>query len=661
MRLQRLRRRRSGALAILALVCAGIALLAYETSLFNRQELSTVDTRFSIRGTKAVPGDLAIVQVDATTFDELGRQWPFPRHLHAQLIDRLRRDGAKVIAYDVQFTERTVPREDNALITAVDRAYGRVVLSTTEVDAHGHTHIFGGDDVLRRVGARAGSTVIQPDPDGVLREIPFAFSGLVGFAVATVEVATAHKVSAAPLAGAQSFWIDYRGPPGTIPAYSFSRVLHGQVPARDFRNKIVVVGVEAVSLQDDHTTPTSGEALMSGPEVLANAIWTVQHSFPLRSAPMALDILLILLMSGAPPLANWRLKPLMALGTAVVLGALYAAIAQLAFDAGRIMPVFIPLATLALSAIGALAVATIFTAFERQWVHDTFSRFVPEAVVNDVLARTDEDHRLGGVRRESTVLFTDLRGFTTFSESRQPDHVLECLNHYMTEMSGAIMNHGGTLVSYTGDGIIALFGAPIEQPDHADRALAAAREMLFERLPRFNEWMREQRLGEGFQMGIGINTGEIMSGQVGSEQRMEYTVIGDAVNTAARLEGMTKGTPHSVFIAESTKDLLHGGVDGLSYVDELPVRGREATIRIWTLSEPGSTDPGVAPAPDDASPGPIALAPRGHPTDARSIAPGSVTGTGCSARYRWIQAERFAHTLPTQRGACPQRFDVSHD
>jgi adenylate cyclase len=584
MRSQRLRRRRSGALVILALVCAAVALLAYATSLFSRQELSTVDTRFSIRGAQAPPKDMAVVHIDARTFGELGFQWPFPRHLHAQLIDRLHRDGAKVIAYDVQFTEENVPREDNALIGAVDRAYGRVVLSATEVDAHGHTDIFGGDEVLRRVGARAGSTVIQPDPDGVLRKMFFAFNGLAGFAVATVEAATAHEVSPAPLAGAGSFWIDYRGPPGTIPAYSFSRVLHGQVPARDFRGKIVVVGAEAESLQDDHTTPTSGEELMSGPEVEANVIWTVEHGFPLRSTPAGVDILLILLMVAAPPLANRRLKPPAALGTAVGLGAIYAVIAQFVFDAGRIMPVFVPLGTLALSAIGALAVAAIFTAFERQWVHDTFSRFVPEAVVNDVLARTDENHRLGAVRCESTVLFTDLRGFTTYSESRRPDQVLECLNRYMTEMSEAIMDHGGTLVSYTGDGIIALFGAPIEQPDHADRALATAREMLFERLPRFNDWMREQRLGEGFRMGIGINTGEIMSGQVGSEQRMEYTVVGDAANTAARLEGMTKGTPHSVFIAESTKELLHSGTEGLCYVDELPVRGREATIRIWTIS-----------------------------------------------------------------------------
>ena len=193
------------------------------------------------------------------------------------------------------------------------------------------------------------------------------------------------------------------------------------------------------------------------------------------------------------------------------------------------------------------------------------------------------------------MLFSDLRGFTTFSEALEPDRVVECLNQYMTEMSEAIMDHGGTLVTYMGDGIMAVFGAPIEQPDHADRALAATREMLFERLPRFNEWMRERGLGEGFQMGVGLNSGEVMSGQVGSERRMEYTAIGDTTNTAARLEGMTKGTPHSAFVAESTRALLHDGAAELAFVDELPVRGRGAAIRVWTIAAgpagAGGSDP----------------------------------------------------------------------
>ena len=134
---------------------------------------------------------------------------------------------------------------------------------------------------------------------------------------------------------------------------------------------------------------------------------------------------------------------------------------------------------------------------ERARVHDVFSRFLPEHVVDDVLARTDDDLRLGGVSTVGTVMFTDLRGFTSFSERRPPELVIDALNHYFDETSDAILEHGGTLVAYRGDGFLAVFGAPIEVEDHADRALATAREMLDVRLPRFNDWLRENGLGRG--------------------------------------------------------------------------------------------------------------------------------------------------------------------
>ena len=139
-------------------------------------------------------------------------------------------------------------------------------------------------------------------------------------------------------------------------------------------------------------------------------------------------------------------------------------------------------------------------------------------------------------------MFSDLRGFTSFAETLEPATVIGALNRYLTAMSEAILDHGGTLVAYMGDGIMAVFGAPLAQDDHADRALAAARDML-ERLEGFNEWLRQEGLHEGFKMGIGLNSGQVMSGHVGSERRLEYTALGDTTNTAARLEGMTKGTP----------------------------------------------------------------------------------------------------------------------
>jgi adenylate cyclase len=225
---------------------------------------------------------------------------------------------------------------------------------------------------------------------------------------------------------------------------------------------------------------------------------------------------------------------------------------------------------------------------EQERVRGVFSRFVPEHVVEDVLERADADLRLGGSRDVGTVMFTDLRGFTAFSESTSAQRVIELLNEYFGEMIDAIFSHGGTLVGYRGDGILAVFGAPIEVDDHSDRALAAAREMLELRLPRFNRWLRERGVGEGFAMGIGLNSGHFMSGNVGSARRLEYTVHGDTVNTAARLQEMTKSAQQSILIGESTRRALRSPPDDLTYVGEFEVRGRQSTIRLWTLASAGS-------------------------------------------------------------------------
>jgi adenylate cyclase len=223
---------------------------------------------------------------------------------------------------------------------------------------------------------------------------------------------------------------------------------------------------------------------------------------------------------------------------------------------------------------------------ERGRVRDIFSRFVPEHVVDEVLRRTDDDFRLGGVRVEGTVMFSDLREFTAFAESLPADTVIEVLNRYVSEMSDAVLDNGGTLVAYMGDGIMAVFGAPIELVAHADCALAAAREMLHVRLPQFNEWLKEGGLGEGFRMGLGLSSGPMMSGTVGSARRLEYTTVGDTTNTASRLEAMTKETPHSILIADSTRCALQTQPEDLVFVDELDVRGKQSRVRLWTLAEP---------------------------------------------------------------------------
>src|SRR3954452_6924840 len=222
--------------------------------------------------------------------------------------------------------------------------------------------------------------------------------------------------------------------------------------------------------------------------------------------------------------------------------------------------------------------------FEQERVRSVFSRFLPEHVVDHVLEQADGDLRFGGSRDVGTVMFTDIRGFTTFSEAAEPQHVIEILNQYFGEMIDAVFAHSGTLVSYHGDGLLAAFGAPIALDDHADRALAAAREMIYERLPRFNAWLAEQGPGDGFRMGIGLNSGQFTSGNVGSTRRVESAIYGDTVNTAARIEKLTKRVGRSVLFSEASCQALSQRPPDLDFVGEVEIRGRRSSARLWSLA-----------------------------------------------------------------------------
>jgi adenylate cyclase len=588
------------------LVCAGliaaaIGTILQQTDSLRQLELQTVDTRFSVRGPARPPDDVVVVGVDDVTFEYVGKQWPFPRTVHADVIDRLRKAGAKLIAYDVQFTEKSSPGhedDDSALLGAIFDTRGRVVLATTETEK-GKTGIFGGGDILRQIGARAGNALLPLDPGAVMRRVGSSVAGLKSFALVAAERASGKSYKAADF-GAGGAWIDFHGPPRSVPYVSMSRVLSGHFRPSAFRGKIVVVGAAAPSLQDVSATSTSGSGLAAGPEIQAEAISTILRGLPLHGSSSLLGLVLLLVFAAVPPLVSSRLAPVRAFLASVGAGGAYAVVAQVAFDHGRILPVVYPLVTLGLSAVATIAVQYLFESFERQRVRDYFARFVPEKVVDEVLAQTDGALRLGGVGRECTVLFSDLRGFTSFGEGKQPAEVIEVLNDYLTEMSDAILDHGGTLISYMGDGIMAIFGAPLDQPDHRDRALATAREML-ERLGRFNARMNERALGDGFRMGIGINTGPVMCGNVGSHRRLEYTAIGDTVNTASRLESMTKGTEFQVFVADSCRSALDPMPEDLVFVDDLPVRGRQGRVRLWGLVEEPA-QPKRAPAQAPATP-----------------------------------------------------------
>ena len=570
----------------------GFALVAYATNLMRGFENDSLDARFSIRGLQPAPDDVIVVDIDAKTFTDLNTRWErWPRTYHAAAIDRLVEAGARAIAYDVQFTEPSAdPAEDNALIEAVGRA-GYVTLATTEVDEEGRTNVFGGEEVLKQYNARAANAALPPDQGGVIRKIPFEVEKLETFAVAASEAALGHQLQ--PPKGGQA-WIDFRGPPGTIDTVSFVNLVNKTLPASAFRGKIVVVGSSAPSLHDVHPTPTARDQLMSGPELQANAIWTVLHGYPLQSVPEWIVLALIVAFGFLAPVASLRLRFVTTILLAVTVGVGFTVATQAAFEQGWVLPFTYPLGALVLSTIGAVGTHYSIAAFERERVRDVFSRFVPEQVVSQVLARTDRDLRLGGVDVVGSLMFTDLRGFTSFSENIEASQAIDVVNVYLEEMTEAVLGNGGTLISYAGDGIMAVFGAPIEQPDHADRALATAKEMIGTRLPRFNAYLREQGLGEGFRMGIGIHSGAFVAGNVGSERRLEYTIIGDTVNTASRIEGLTKGTRHMCLFSEATKVLMQSPPEGdFVFYEEHAIRGRQATISLWSLES--ISDPVGAP------------------------------------------------------------------
>jgi adenylate cyclase len=576
--------RRRRALAAVGVVAAVLSIAGLLTGVLDRVESATVDARFSLRGSEPAD-DVAVVALDDADIAYY-RRWPIRRTWHARAIDRLREAGVRQIAYDVQFTEagpQGQEADDLALYDAVARAKG-VVLATTTVRQDGDTDVLGGEANLGPAFARASNSLLPTEVGGQIRRVPYLVNGLSSFAVAAAESATGRNVPASGFGGDRGALIDFHGPPGTVPTYSFRDLVEGKIPTGKLRGRVVVVGASAPSLQDVHPVPTSGTGTMPGPEVQANAISTVLRGLPLHESPWWLDALAALMLAFVVPLAALRLRALIAAALGIAALALWLVVCQVAFDAGLVLAATPPIAGLIIGPVGTVSAAALLAAADRRRTRTIFGRFVPEPVVEELLAREGGEARLGGVRQDATVLFCDLRGFTTFAEDAAPELVIEVLNHYLEQVSDAVLAHGGTVVSYLGDGVMAVFGSPLARADHARTAVEAADDLLTVRLPRFHAWLAERGIPP-FALGVGVNSGPVMSGLVGSERRMEYAAVGDTTNVAARLQAATKGTPHAVFIASSTHDRLgHDTREGLAAVTTVEVRGRGAAVAVYTLA-----------------------------------------------------------------------------
>lgn len=382
--------------------------------------------------------------------------------------------------------------------------------------------------------------------------------------------------------------INFLGPAGLIPTYSAAAVLDGSLPAEALKNKIVLVGATAVGVYDLRVTPFSGT--FPGVEIQATVMDNILRGDFIRTPAFALLLMLLILLALAI-LLGLVLPRLSAsvsfLFTLLVMAGYVSSNYYLFSRQGLQLELFYPLGLIVLVFLGVISHRFLAEEAERKRIRKAFESYVAPTVVQEML-KHPEQLRLGGDRREITVLFSDIRGFTTMSEKLDPEALVQLLHDFLNPMSNIIINQGGTIDKYMGDAIMALFGAPLVQPDHPRLACRAALEMVASLAALNQEWAAQGR--PPLRVGVGVNTGPMAVGNMGSDRLFDYTAIGDNVNLGSRLEGLNKYYGTSILISQTTAAALENGFI-LRDLDLVKVKGKAQAARIYELLAEGEPDP----------------------------------------------------------------------
>jgi adenylate cyclase len=378
--------------------------------------------------------------------------------------------------------------------------------------------------------------------------------------------------------------INYSGPAGTYPYYSAANVADGIVLEENpdvFRDKIVLIGATTITLQDVHPTPFSSKETTPGVEIVANAVETIIKGRYLREASPWVSLVLIALAALVAALLTRSHQPGKTIVLMTVAMLAYAFIGFIVFTVTRTyLPFTAPELMLFLGVVLPTLEQAVSQELEKRRVRSMFSRFVSPEMVDQLI--TTQDINSLNKRADLTILFSDIRGFTALSEKLSPEEVVALLNPYLEAMTEIIYKHSGTVDKYEGDAILAFYGEPDPYPDHAARAVRTAVEMrtALENLRR--QWVQEGRVSESFEMGVGLNSGEVFVGLLGSAQRINYTVIGDNVNLAARIQDLTKTYKWPILVSEATYQQVKDEFE-CELVDSVIVKGKTEAVKLYCV------------------------------------------------------------------------------
>jgi adenylate cyclase len=635
---------------LIAVLGAGLLLAAHGTTFMRRIEWISFDWRVQhVSPARPAPKDIAVVLVDDASLQymdlRVGR-WPWPRSVFADLIDFIELGGPRAVVFDMLFVERQEGRDgaahDQRLMDAT-RAAGNVFHAMQLIEDRedelneaavnpplpsGLRERFGmaaltGDarynnylipiDGLHQAAAGLGVVSVEPDADNVLRRshLTASYQGalfpalslaplLHGEGAHALQLRNGAILSGSkriPLAADGTYLVNmYRefdtysasGLLDSIAALNAGDVDKMMVDPHTFAGKVVFIGASAVGLHDLKTTALG--KLAPGVNFHASILGNVLAGDFLAPPDELVTALAVIALAAAASLGILLTRTLwLQLALPLMLGLAYSGITLWLFSHNKVWELVMPLAALALCAVTSYGLVLFTEGREKTKIRRMFSQYVSPAALS-VMVDQFEDYTSAGAGSKETVsvLFADIRGFTSLSENSAPEEIVQMLNHYFAAMTEAIHDHHGTIDKFIGDAIMAVWGAPIKSATHADDAVRAALQMR-EKLIEINAWLAA-RGATTIDIGIGINSGEVVMGSIGSALKADYTVIGDNVNLASRLEGLTKLYDCPLLISESTLDAMTRPPP-CRIVDLVRVKGKQHPIKIY------------APVPEGAMPG----------------------------------------------------------